>query len=170
MRSGLGAEPGRIDRGAVASDDIIVDAVLEIPGGVLSQSRRTLVSFSQNNRSGAPSQISRMAGRRGRVATISPEAVRRSIGFATPGFHDQILRAQSCGRICRWRRIGAAIGRDDFHQDVVGRRLRVGDLDIEIAVAVERAGIEQFELGVVRAAASVFLDKKRIGKGSCGYL
>ena len=63
------------------------------------------------------------------------------------------------------RRVAAAIGGDDFHQNVVGRRLCVGDLDIEVAVVVEDTGVEQFEFRLVGAAPPVLCHQLRIGKG-----
>ena len=53
------------------------------------------------------------------------------------------------------RCLGPAIGDADLDQDVGRRGFSVFDKDIEIAVIVKDAGIEQFVLGVVAATPSV---------------
>ena len=48
--------------------------------------------------------------------------------------------------------------------DVFRRRLGVLDDDVEVAVLVEDAGVEQLELGALAAAAAVLLDQPAVGK------
>ena len=60
--------------------------------------------------------------------------------------------------------VAAAVGRHDFHQNVVGSGLGISDLDVEVAIVVEHSGVDQFELGIARSAAAVLLDQLRIGK------
>ena len=49
-------------------------------------------------------------------------------------------------------RLARPVGHGDADEDVVGRRLGVLDEDVEIAIAVEDAGVQQleFRLGPVR--------------------
>ena len=51
------------------------------------------------------------------------------------------------------RGLGAAVGDRDLDQDVFGRRLRVLDEHVEVAVAVEHARVEQLVLEVRRGRA-----------------
>ena len=48
-------------------------------------------------------------------------------------------------------RLGAAIVDGDLDQDVLGRRLGVLDEDVEVAVLVEDAGVEQLVLELAAA-------------------
>ncbi len=57
-----------------------------------------------------------------------------------------------------------AVVHRDANEDVRRRLLRVFRNNIEIAVLVEGAGVDQFELRIEIAAASVLLDELRIGK------
>src|SRR6266699_2070305 len=62
------------------------------------------------------------------------------------------------------RRLRPAIMDRDEHEDVLRIRLGVFDEDIEVAVVVEDAGVEQLELRLVFAATTVLLHKPAIGK------
>ena len=57
------------------------------------------------------------------------------------------------------RRLGAAVGHGDADQDVVRPGLGVFGQHVEVAVAVEDAGVDQFELRLVPAPAAVLLDE-----------
>ena len=50
------------------------------------------------------------------------------------------------------RRFGTAVGHRDPHQDVIDVRLGVFDVDVEVTVFIEDAGIEDLELGLEAAA------------------
>ena len=71
--------------------------------------------------------------------------------------HDQVLRNQTVGSRCRFGRLP---GRDSTtvmrDQDVFGVGLGILDEHIEVAVLVEDAGVEQFELGIVSCRAARF--------------
>src|SRR5512139_3644159 len=58
----------------------------------------------------------------------------------------------------------------DLHQDVVRAGLGVFDEDIEIAVVVERAAVDQLELGNLPAPAPVLFCQQRVGKRALGIL
>ena len=60
--------------------------------------------------------------------------------------------------------VGPAVVGRDLHQQVVRRRLGVLDEDVEVAVVVEDAGVEQLELRLTAAAAAVLLDELGVGK------
>ena len=52
-----------------------------------------------------------------------------------------------------------------------GVGLGVFDEDVEVAVVVEDAGVEQLELGLVRSATAILVDQLlRRGTRACGYL
>ena len=63
------------------------------------------------------------------------------------------------------RRLGAAIGHGDAHQDVVWRGLRIFDLDVEVAAFVEQAGVLDLVLRVLERTAAVLRDESIVGKG-----
>jgi len=67
-------------------------------------------------------------------------------------------------------RFRPAVEGGDLHQDVFRRFLGVLDKDIEIAVTVENAGIEQFILELVARALTVGIHQIRIGVGGLGIL
>jgi hypothetical protein len=74
-------------------------------------------------------------------------------GFAIPGvsgYHDQTYRTPVD---CR-----------NFYQDVVRPRFGVLDEDVEVAVVVEYARVEQFVLGILPGAAPVFRHQVVVGK------
>ena len=62
------------------------------------------------------------------------------------------------------RLLGAAIGDGHPQQDVVGVRLGIFDVDIEIAVGVEDAGIDDLEFGLPPVAPRVLLHQQVVGK------
>ncbi len=70
-------------------------------------------------------------------------------GVAEPGRRQHVER----------RSVGPGVGRPHDHDDVVDVGLHVVDLDHPVAVVVERAGVEQFVLGLVLAAPAVLLDE-----------
>ena len=70
-------------------------------------------------------------------------------GVAKPERRQQVQR----------RGVGAAVGRADADQNVLGRVLGVLDEHVEVAVLVEDAGVEQFVFQRVLSPAAVFLDQ-----------
>ena len=59
------------------------------------------------------------------------------------------------------RIVTTAIVRGDLNQDVVGIGLCVIDEDVEVATAIEDAGVDQLELGLSFAAPAAFFDHCR---------
>ena len=57
------------------------------------------------------------------------------------------------------RFLGPAIVNADAHEHVLGAGLRVFDEDVEVAVVIEDARVEQFELRLVPAAAAILLQE-----------
>jgi hypothetical protein len=165
MRRGLGAAGLGIDRLALAVDDVIIDPVFEVArSGLTPEAARVAVVVAEQ-------QLRR---------ALANEAHRRQVrvhcqdlGVAVPaqnGFHGSrlprpIVARPKLRQEVQRRRLASAIGGDDLHQDIVGRGLRVGDLDVEIPVAVEDAGVEQLEFRVGAAAAPVLFHQPRIGEG-----
>ena len=68
------------------------------------------------------------------------------------------------------RGVGAAVGAVDDDADVLGARLRVRQLDVEVPVVVEDAGVDEFVLGLVDTAASVLRDEVGVRKGALRVL
>jgi len=68
------------------------------------------------------------------------------------------------------RRFGAAIRRRDARDDRVRRRLRVLDEHVEVAVAVEDAGIAELVLRLVLPRRRFVSTRSAYGNASCGYL
>ncbi len=80
--------------------------------------------------------------------------------FPRPGIAEPDVRQNVQRRVGR-----PAIGDRHLHQDVVHVGFGVGDLDVEIVVVVEHAGVEQLELGRIEPAPGVLLDQPLVGKG-----
>ena len=77
----------------------------------------------------------------------------------------------SVGSRCNRALLRAAIRDRDPDQNVVRRRLRVFDEDVEVAVVVEDAGVEQLEFRIVPTARAVLLDQLGVRETrACGYL
>ena len=126
--------------------------------------RRSFVSLSQNSAHGIGAVGAREGDQLHRSddrmidrhdAVVAPLECRLDrIDLPTPGV------AEPGGRQHVERRgVRAGVGRPHDHHDVVDVGLHVVDLDHPVAVVVERAGVEQFVLGVVLAAPAVLLDE-----------
>ena len=69
------------------------------------------------------------------------------------------------------RGVGPAVVRGDPDRDVLRIGLGVLDEDVEVAIAVEHAGIEQLVLRTLAGAALVLArSSSRYGNAACGYL
>jgi hypothetical protein len=68
------------------------------------------------------------------------------------------------------RRLGAAIDRFDANKDIVRRRLGVFDKNVEVAVIIEDAGIDQLVFQLVLAVSAIFLDEAGLRKLCVGIL
>ena len=131
-----------------------MDAVLHVRRAFAApESRSAFVSFSVKRSSGVSLGDEPAQPERARARASMPRAARRrarDAGARAPRSQDQVLRNQSVGSRWSVRRFRPAVGRRDADQDVVGGRLRVLDEDVEVAVVVEDAGVEQLELRVAR--------------------
>ena len=123
--------------------------------------RAVLVSLSQTSGSGAPSPRSTIAPRRS-SSQRSAACAARSCGRGAPSVHDQRLRNHSVGSTCSSAASGPALRTRSRMQMSSGRRLRVGGLDVPVAVVVEGAGVEQLVLEALTAAAPVLLQQVRV--------
>ena len=74
------------------------------------------------------------------------------------------------GQHVQLRSLGAVVVDRDVHEDVGRSGLGVGHLDRPVAVLVERAGVEQLELGVVQAAAPVLGHERLVGELALGIV
>src|SRR3569623_2829780 len=94
------------------------------------------------------SAVAQKAHRRG-AARLAPRP-----GVAIPQLRRHVQRCP----------LGAAVGDGDAAAEVVRRRLGVFDLHVEITQLIEHAGVEQFELAFMQAAAGVARQQLFIGK------
>ena len=76
--------------------DVVVDAILERPGGVRAVDRFVLVSLRQNSQVALASISRRRSGMRLCLA-CTPPCTSCSRGSGIPGLQSHVLRAQSCG-------------------------------------------------------------------------
>ena len=67
-------------------------------------------------------------------------------------------------------RLRSPVDRRDPHQDVFGIALGVLHEDVEVAVVIEDAGVEEFILHLLPAAAAVRLHQVGVGIGRLGVL
>ena len=95
--------------------------------------------------------------RLGRVVVAAPAPVP---GVAKPQGRQHVDR----------RPLGPAIGDGDPDEDVLGRRLRVLDAHVEVAIAVQHPRVDELELGLVFAASAVLLQQALVGVGRLGIL
>ena len=166
MRRGLGAGLLRVHGGAIPADDVIVEGVLEVRldavdaieptdvGLVVAEQEGRVAFHVQSERTQlGMACFDRARGRRPRAAVC-----------ASSPFQDQVLRNQTCGSTWIAAVFGAAVVDRHPHQHVVRPGLGVLDEDVEVAVVVEDAGVEQLVLRLVLAAAPVLLDQPRVGK------
>src|ERR1700732_869962 len=80
-------------------------------------------------------------------------------GAPGPGISEPQMRKDMQNRV-----LGTAIECFDAYADVFGAGLGIFNKNIEVAVVVKDAGIEQLELWIFSAAATVFLDQVIVGK------
>ncbi len=69
------------------------------------------------------------------------------------------------GQQLQRRGLGPAVVGGDAHQQVLGPGLGIFDEDVEVAVVVEDAGVQQFVLRLQAAAALVLLQQLLVGEG-----
>ena len=134
----------------------------------------TLLSFSVNSSSFGGIEVQPV---RFQLPDASPAAASACAGIgadARPGVAWRprpVVAAPQRGQQVQRRGVGAAVDGADAHQHLFGPVLGVFDEDVEVAVVVEDAGVEQFVLGLVAAAAAVLLRaaarRERPAAGTC---
>ena len=136
-----------------------------------------MVSFSVNSRSGFPWQTSQKSPRSWWLACTSrPPRVLAPV-LAVPGLgtarssgrrssrpQAQVLRNQRVGNRCSGAGSGPRLVAADPDQEVVRCDLGVLDLDVEVAIVGENAGVDQLVLRLLPAASPVLRDEIGIGK------
>ena len=176
LRAGLAPDS---PRRALPCDDEVVDAVLHERRGVRpsANSRSAFVSFSVNSSSGVAVavQVAPSVHRRRRATTVAQtrRSHRRvtSDGRGVPGSHAHRLRNQIVGSTIEPRRLRTAILHGDPDQDVLGRRLRVLDEDVEVAIARRRRPCRAARTPAGRGrAARSRRSARAYGNAACGYL
>ena len=98
------------------------------------------------------------------IAVPSTASTRLALGLRASKPQDQVLRNQTVGRRCSGAAAGAAIGRFDADQDIVGAGFGVFDDHVEITIVVENAGVDELELQIAFAAPAVFFNQPPVRK------
>ncbi len=175
MRRHLRAGARRVHRGGVALDQKVVERVLDVGRRVLRSEQPCVVGLvlgEQQRRVGIDVQVvvvQRLLEQRigvvgmhhGQPRTI--ELLQHRLRAARP-LRPGVAEPQRRQQVQR-RRVGTAVGHGDAHQQVLGRGLGVFDEDVEVAPVVEHAGVQQFVLGLVPAAAAIGLHQVVVGVG-----
>ena len=68
------------------------------------------------------------------------------------------------------RRFGPAIVDGNLHQEILGRRLRILDEHVEVAVVVEGPGVEQLVLEIMTPPPAVAVDEVLVREGALRIL
>ena len=118
-------------------------------------------SFSVNRSVGVPSHQSSLDPKASCSATIVPgaPALDRALELALP----PPVAEPEVGEEVHRRPLRSAVAHRDADRDVLRSALRVLDVDVDVAVLVEHAGVEQLVLEVVAAAVAVRLDEVGVG-------
>ena len=170
MGRGLGAPAGGIDRLADAAHDVVVDAVLDVRGGVRASGEAGFVGLVAGEQQLARALADQVPGAQvgvladdrsgappgGALLQPRPRPVRRlPPGVAEPevGQHPQLGRLR------------APVDHADPDQHLFRRRFGVLDEDVEVAVPVEDPGVEQLVLHLLAAAGAVHTDQVGVGEG-----
>ena len=168
VRRRLRTDPPRVDRIRSPLDDVAADAVLDVRARVRASPEalgvRVVLGEEELGRAGAvepPGAERRVIALDRHVAdSRAPRPERRALGLGhvpRPGVPVPERRKQM-----ELGRLGAAVRRGDPHEDVVGRRLRVLHRHVEVAVAVEDAGVEELVLRRPPAPPPILLDQGRV--------
>ena len=159
----LGAGAGRVHGAGASVHDRLADAILgvERTGDPEQAHRIGLVVREEQRRLAlgvepAPAVAHRLGGDGGaaldgwaRLQASAPAAPAPRPGVAEPD------RRQHADR----RRLGPAVGHRDLHQQIFAVDLGVLDEHVEVAIAVEDAGVDQLVLGDRAVAAPILVDQ-----------
>ncbi len=165
----LRAGAGRVHGVGRAVDHVVVDRVLGVHGGVGRTEQPLVVGLvlaEQEVGVGGQAPLAEVGMGGEHALAVHLQGGLGAVVAPRPGVAEPERRQQVQGRGVR-----PAVVRRDEHQDVVGRRLRVFDLDVEVAVIVEDPGVEQLVLEVGLAAMAVGLHeivvRVRLSAGTC---
>ena len=171
---GLGADLRGIDRGGVPLHDERVEGVLDVGTrvGSVEQPLRIGVVLGEEQRRRAIAvepAIAKVRMRRGddarAVGSFRGRQVRFGAGPPVPRVAEPQRRQQIQGRGLR-----APVRNRDANETFLRRRLRVFDEDVEVAVAVERAGVDQLVLELIARAARIRRHEIVVRVGGLGVL
>lgn len=164
MDGGLGAGPRGVDGRALAVDDVPVDAVLDVRRVVRAAEDALVVRLVLGEQDGGVGVDVQPA--RAEFLVIGADGVlglvqARYGGGAGPGpgVPEPEGRQQVEGGF-----VGAPVVRGDLDQHVLGAVFGVFDEDVEVAVLVEDAGVEQLVLEFAAAAGPVGVDEVGVGE------
>ncbi len=170
MGAGLGAGVFRIDGGLIILNHIFVEGVFEVAGGIVhaEQAAHVGVVVAEEQFGGAfvgggidvPMVAAEliMVGEN-RAGIDLRQAGLIEFGSPRPNVAKPELRHNVQASFFR-----AAIDDGDLHQHVVRVGFGVFDENVEVAVVVEDAGIDQFVFGFQFAPAAIFVQELIVGK------
>ena len=164
MRGRLGAAPFRINSRSLSLDDRIIDAVLEPPRRVLAvEPVGVRVVFAEQQIGCA---VADHLHRRHIGVTDEDRcrAARRELRFRRNRLPGPDIAGPDLRQHVELRGSRPAIMRGDQQQNVVRRGLGVFDLDVEIAIFVEDAGVDQLVFAILQTPRGVDRDKIGVGK------
>ncbi len=176
VRRDLGALLSGIHRALVALHHAVVDAVLDVRGVVLMSGEEPLVVrlvFGEEQRHLAfaaegvlPQRRIRCRGRACARRRVDLPEVRFMGSPADVGDPRRPVVAEPERRQeVQFRRVRSPVGCGDLHQDVFRAGFGVLHENVEIAIGVEDAGVEEFILHLVPGATAVRLRQVGVGKG-----
>ena len=178
VHRGLGANLRRIDRSSIAAADGTVEGVLRVrPSRLVVGEEELARSFRPGRRPVQPTEsqsvIDRDRGVDRRARVVGPEAqappvipadhdLRFRLPLAPPG--PGVAKPERRDHMER-SRVGPAIAGRDSDDDVLSVGLRILDVDVEIAVLIKDAGVDQLVLRPLPLPALVLRHEIRVGEG-----
>ena len=170
MGRGLGASAGGIDRLADAAHDVVVDAVLDVGGGVRASGEAGFVGLVAGEQQLARAVAHQVLG--AQVGVLADDGSRAPPGGSLLQPRPRLVRRlppgvaePQMGQHPQLGRFLAPVDHADPDQHLFRRRLGVLDEDIEVAVPVEEPGVEQLVLHLLAAAGAVHPDQIVVGEG-----
>ena len=151
-------------------DDVVVDAVLDVRAAVGHAEDALRVGFVLREQQRHVAFAVEVALAQLGIDCLD-DALRRalstccSVGLSAIAMPGPLVAEPERRQDVQLGRLRAAVVDGDLDQDVFGRLLGVLDEDVEVAILVEHAGVEQFILELVAAPAAAGLDEIGVGKG-----
>ena len=181
MRRDLGALLFGVHRALIALHHAVVDAVLDVgalvllPGEkplvvrfVLGEEQRHLAFAGKDEFTQQRMRCRDRARARRCLDLLEVWFLGSSVGFGNP--RRPVVAEPERRQEMQFGRVRSPVDRRDPHQDVFRTGLGILHEDVEVAVVIEDAGVEEFILHLVPGAPSVRLHQIGIGIGRLGIL